>query len=144
MLSLLELHNLGILTAVISNGDSRMRSVIQDLQLPLCLNPILLSEEEGIEKPSKDIFMRALQRVRTDEKTGGITIIPSECLHIGDELVSDYEGARNAGMKALLLRRLGSEGERSPKQFGEQLRSVHIIHGMAEVIERIKQIDLLM
>lgn len=61
---------------------------MQDLQFPPFLTPILLSEEEGIEKPSKDIFMRALQRVCNDEKTGGLAIDPSECLHIGDELVS--------------------------------------------------------
>lgn len=64
--------------------------MIQDIQFPPFLSPILLSEEEGIEKPSKLIFMRALERVCFEEKTRGshITIDPSECLHVGDELVS--------------------------------------------------------
>ena len=46
----------------------------------------MLSEEEGIEKPSKQIFMKALELVNADMKSGG-TIQPEECLHIGDELI---------------------------------------------------------
>jgi len=60
--------------------------VLKDLSFPDSLQPVVLSEEEGIEKPSKQIFMKALELVNGDLKTES-TIRPEECLHIGDELI---------------------------------------------------------
>ena len=60
--------------------------VLKDLSFPHSLQPIVLSEEERIEKPSKPIFMKALELVNGDLKTEN-TIGPEECLHIGDELI---------------------------------------------------------
>ncbi|KAK0461183.1 HAD-like domain-containing protein [Desarmillaria tabescens] len=96
-----ELHSRGIRTAVISNSDSRTRSVLKDLGFPNYLDPIILSEEEGIEKPSKEIFIRALDAV--NRKTNP-PIKLKECLHVGDELECDYYGGRDAGMESLLVR----------------------------------------
>lgn len=98
---------LGVATVVVSNGDSRIRrsyftavfihtlwpppddarisgSVLQDLGFPPYLNPIILSEEEGVEKPSRKIFERALSLV-TNVNGGPIKL--TECLHVGDELI---------------------------------------------------------
>lgn len=91
-------HELRLKTAVVSNADSRMRmpqlsankplssrtvSVLKDLIFPPYLEPILLSESEGIQKPAPEIFLRALARVNAElEKP----IVPSECLHVGDDL----------------------------------------------------------
>lgn len=83
-----------------SNGDARLRklhasivrvlwrdqisgSVIQDLGFPPYLSPIILSEEEGVEKPSQRIFERVLALVNH----GGKPITLADCLHVGDELV---------------------------------------------------------
>jgi FMN phosphatase YigB (HAD superfamily) len=46
----------------------------------------VLSEEEGIEKPSKQIFLQVVKLVNRELKTENI-IRPEECLHIGDELI---------------------------------------------------------
>lgn len=48
---------------------------------------------------------------------------------------SDYWGARNAGMNALLLRRLGPEGEHAHKEPSEQLNGVHIVANMNSVVD---------
>ncbi|TFK73991.1 HAD-like protein [Pluteus cervinus] len=98
-------------TAVVSNADSRIRSVLEDLGFPSTLAPIILSEEEGVEKPSPEIFMRALQKVNdANLRTEGFKPIePRECVHVGDELMSDYHGALGAGMNALLLLRKGGK-----------------------------------
>lgn len=53
-------------------------SVIADLNLATYLDIILISEEEGVEKPAKDIWERACARVH---------VHPSEACHIGDELM---------------------------------------------------------
>jgi len=41
------------------------------------LNPVLISGQEGIEKPAADIYLRACERAHVD---------PVETLHVGDEL----------------------------------------------------------
>ncbi|TFK44791.1 HAD-like domain-containing protein [Crucibulum laeve] len=77
-------NEFNIRTAVVSNGDSRIRLVLNDLGFPASLNPIIVSEEEGCEKPSRELFMRTLERVNTDIRP---PIKPEEWLHVGDELV---------------------------------------------------------
>ncbi|KAF7296127.1 Haloacid dehalogenase-like hydrolase domain-containing 3 [Mycena kentingensis (nom. inval.)] len=95
-------HELGLRTTVVSNADARMFSVLEDLGFPTTLAPVILSEVAGVEKPSREIFRLMLERVNAE---AGESIQPNECLHVGDELECDYEGARNAGMDALLLHR---------------------------------------
>jgi FMN phosphatase YigB (HAD superfamily) len=57
--------------------------VLKDLGFPEYMVPIILSEEEGVEKPGIDIFHRTLKRVN---EMHGSDIREDECLHIGDEL----------------------------------------------------------
>jgi HAD superfamily hydrolase (TIGR01549 family) len=97
-----RLNEMGLKFAIISNADSRIRSVLKDLELPPFVDPIVLSDEERIEKPAKDIFLRTIRKVSA-------TLHPDECLHVGDDLYDDYHGALNAGMRAVLLRRPGEE-----------------------------------
>jgi len=131
--SLHTLHNdLRVHTAVVSNADSRMLSVLKDLAFPAYLTPIMLSENEGVEKPSPEIFLRTLRRINTELD---IPIAPPECLHVGDELQCDYRGATNAGMNALLLERPGAEERRDP---GVSVESVQIVKDMHEVVEWVR------
>ena len=60
---------------------------MRDLDFPTFLDPIVLSEEVGVEKPSSEIFRRAIARVNT-MTLPEISIRPEECLHVGDELKS--------------------------------------------------------
>lgn len=88
--------------------------VLESLDITPLLKFALTSEEEGVEKPDKRIFQIACERAECR---------PGQVLHVGDELrwfvaivlvranlssncgSSDYEGATQAGMRALLLRR---------------------------------------
>jgi len=84
-------------TGLVSNADSRISAycgsrssiyyladmhhcstgmVLEDLDAIQYLNPVVLSEEAGIEKPSPGIFHLAC----SDGKT------VQDCLHVGDEL----------------------------------------------------------
>ena len=64
-------------------------AVLQDLDFPSPLNPVILSEEEGFEKPSPEIFLRAISQVsQKAERQGRDPIKLEECLHVGDELQS--------------------------------------------------------
>ncbi|KAJ3934700.1 MAG: HAD-like domain-containing protein [Lentinula lateritia] len=125
------LHKRQIYTAVISNSDSRSRSVLTDLNLPNYMIPIVLSEEEGIEKPAKEIFLRTLERVNSIR---GERIRPKQCVHVGDELDADYYGAVGAGMRALLLRRTGPELKQD-----EDLAGVKVIRRLDEILHYTEQ-----
>jgi FMN phosphatase YigB (HAD superfamily) len=56
-------------------------AVLHDLGVASYFNPIILSEEMGIEKPSREIFLRACC-----ESDGGHVLQPEQCVHVGDEL----------------------------------------------------------
>jgi len=132
------LGEMNIMTAVVSNADSRLRAVLRDLDFPSSLDPIVVSEEEGFEKPSPEIFFRAITQVNQKiERQGRIPIKPEECLHVGDEL-DDYNGAVAAGMKALLLRRPGLDGGQAHKHPQDQADAVQTVKDLGEVIHWMK------
>ena len=49
----------------------------------------------------------------------------------------DYIGASNVGIKALLLRRPGTEGEGEHKDPGEDLAGVSVVRGLSEVVDEV-------
>ena len=89
-----ELKERGYRLAVLSNNDSRLRSVLKDLAIDSLFEKIFISSEMGIEKPEPAIF-------REVEKWFGEK--PSSFLHVGDSYSRDFEGARQAGWNALLF-----------------------------------------
>ena len=49
----------------------------------------------------------------------------------------DYFGASNVGIRALLLRRPGVDGEGEHKEPGEDLTRVSVIRGLSEVVGEV-------
>jgi len=98
------------------------------LEVTCYLNPIFISENEGIEKPAPEMFMRACNQVG---------VKPEETLHIGDELEADYNGASAVGLKVLLLRRLGSDGSGEHKEEGEDLTGVQVISSRLPLVNSL-------
>ncbi|GJJ06109.1 hypothetical protein Clacol_000298 [Clathrus columnatus] len=122
------LKNKGFKTGVVTNSDSRIKSVIADLGLSTYLDIVVVSEEEGIEKPDKEIWQRTCSR---------LNIHTSKACHTGDELVCDYYGAQKAGLHPFLLRRPGSEGEGERKEVDEGLNDINVIQTLGEIVEKI-------
>jgi len=85
-----------IILGVISNWDSRLTSTLVSLKLAEHFNFILPSAVVGSAKPDKKIFAEAV-------RLSGIE--PHEACHIGNEIKTDFDGARNAGIHAILLDR---------------------------------------
>ncbi|KZT44207.1 HAD-like protein [Sistotremastrum suecicum HHB10207 ss-3] len=123
-----RLREMGIKIGVVSNADSRIRSVLDDLNVAPLLDTILLSEEEGIEKPNKEIWVRALSRVGCSS---------AEAMHVGDDIFDDYQGSLNANLSPILIRRIGAEGEGESKEDGENLEGVTVIQTLLEIPDRI-------
>jgi len=86
----------GYRLAVVSNWQCGLRHFCTELGLGEAFEHIVVSAEVGLEKPNREIFRNACSRM-------GVT--PHRVLHVGDSVVDDIEGARGAGMHALLIRR---------------------------------------
>lgn len=86
----------GARVAVISNWDDRLRPLMLDLGLDAHLDLLVVSGEEGVEKPAPEIFLRAASRLA----------VPANCsVMFGDNPKNDVDGARNAGADAFLFGR---------------------------------------
>ena len=97
-----KLKERDVILGVISNWDSRLISTLENLNLADNFKFILPSAVVGSAKPDKKIFEEAL-------RLSGVK--PHEACHIGDEVKTDIEGARNMGIHAILLDRENRFGD---------------------------------
>jgi|TARA_B100001971_G_C18259652_1_gene585512 putative hydrolase of the HAD superfamily len=81
---------------IISNFDSRLTLICEDLQIASFFNSITISSREGSAKPDSTIFQQALAKHN---------IKPHEAMHVGDSLRDDVEGATKVGLHAVHLDR---------------------------------------
>lgn len=83
---------------LITNGPSGIqREKIRRLALEAHFPVILVSEEEGVWKPDREIFARALARA------GGIR--PEDAVYVGDSPEHDIAGAQAAGLMTVWVNR---------------------------------------
>lgn len=97
-------RKVGIELGIVSNFDSRLYWVLEALKLKEFFTSITISTEVGFAKPDPKIFATALQQHSCAAK---------DAWHIGDSFRQDYQGAKAAGLRAILLDRtsqvVGSE-----------------------------------
>lgn len=89
-------RRMGIGLGIVSNFDSRLYWVLEALKLKEFFTSITISTEVGFAKPDPPIFAIALQKHNCD---------PKDAWHIGDSFTQDYQGAKAAGLRAILLER---------------------------------------
>jgi len=89
-----ELRTRGYRVAVLSNWDSRLRQVLNELELASLLDACFISCEIGFEKPDRRIFRHVEE---------ALALSPSQILHVGDSPVHDADGARRAGWRYMIL-----------------------------------------
>lgn len=85
-----------ITIGVISNFDPRLHEILHSIKLEKYFNFVLTSYEVGYCKPDKRIFEFAIKKCGHD-------VEPNMCLHIGDDIVKDFQGAKSAGWHAMLV-----------------------------------------
>jgi len=93
--TLKRLKSEGLIVGVISNFDSRVHRLLDGLGLGALLDSTTISSEAGFAKPAPEIFALALKKHH---------LRPLECLHVGDSIPLDVEGAQTAGIRAILAR----------------------------------------
>ena len=86
----------GCRTAVISNFDSRLTNILRALELDHYFDVVTYSSASGAAKPERAIFVLTLTRLE---------VRPEDTLHAGDDPRTDVEGARAAGLRAVLVDR---------------------------------------
>ena len=115
-----HLRHRGIRIAVVSNFDSRLENILRALEVDGYLDATVYSSTAGAAKPDAGIFRHALELI--DAK-------PEATLHVGDNPVADYEGARRAGLHALLIDRDG---------LAEPSGSVPSIRSLEQLVELLQ------
>ena len=91
---LTALRESGLELGVISNFDYRIYGILQALKLSRHFDSITISSEAGYAKPAPEIFRMALERH---------SLPAAEALHVGDSAPLDVDGARAAGIAAVLV-----------------------------------------
>jgi putative hydrolase of the HAD superfamily len=97
---LAELQNRGYMLAIASNFDRRLHDVCDGFPALRKIGLRIISSEVGFRKPGDKFFEALVSQTGCD---------PAEVLMVGDDLVNDVEGARRAGLGAVLINRRRQE-----------------------------------
>lgn len=116
-----DLRRRNLRLGVITNWDPSARALLESQGLAGFFEHIVVSSEEGCEKPDPRIFELAVRRA-------GVS--PRECLYVGDNYYVDAVGARQVGMGALIVNRFGRLGI-------EEITDQPIIGDVSQVIDYI-------
>ena len=98
----------GVRIGIVSNWDERLRPLLAELRLAKYFHASIISCEVGRPKPDPHLFHRASVELGCE---------PAAMLHVGDSIHEDFEGARAAGLEAVLIDRSGRperEGDAKP------------------------------
>ena len=85
---------------VVSNWDVALEGVLEDLGWICYFDGIVASAKVGSEKPERAIFEEALRLAGLEERRDRV-------VHVGNDPISDIEGAISSGIDAVLIDREG-------------------------------------
>lgn len=100
--ALRELRDAGLRIVCVSNWDISLGEVLERCGLAPYMDGIVSSAAAGVRKPDPAIFVAALDP---------LGLGPVDAVHVGDTPEEDVEGARAAGIEAILLDRSGEGGD---------------------------------
>ena len=97
-----QLQKMDIKMGIISNWDTPLHAMVEELGLTPYFDVIVASHDQRVRsaKPDAAIFEYALNAV-------GVS--PKEAVHVGDSFEADIIGAHTAGIRAILLDRDGTQ-----------------------------------
>jgi HAD superfamily hydrolase (TIGR01549 family) len=114
---LAALRAAGLKLFVVSNWDSSLPDLLAALGLSPFFDGMLVSALFGTSKPAPAIFEEAVRRAG---------VPAGDVLHVGDSIHDDYDGARAAGLAALLVDR----HRRAPA-------GIDAVSSLAEILPRV-------
>jgi len=110
-----DLRGRGLRAVVASNWDCSLPQALEQAGLRSLVDGVVASAVVGAAKPAPELFRAALELVGAE---------PEDALHVGDSLEKDVEGARAAGLRAVLIARDGG---------AEPDRDTPVIRSLAEL-----------
>lgn len=117
--AILEMRVAGVRLGILSDWGSNLLPIIEELGLAPDLDFVIASGAVGLSKPDPAFFRLAATRAG---------VPPAEALMVGDSYRADIEGARSAGMDAILIRRPEWRDRREAAPAG-----VEVIASLAEL-----------
>jgi len=97
--TLFELKNKRIKIGIVTNAfEKDYQQIIQKLDWTNCFDVAVGIDACNTAKPDRAIFLYAVNKLR---------VSPEETIFVGDSLKHDYEGAKRAGLKPLIINREG-------------------------------------
>jgi len=102
-----ELKRQGLKIGLISNCYFEEAKVIRDSVLFPYFDEVCLSCELGIRKPEEAIYERCMQE---------LSVIPDECVYVGDGGSNELESAKKLGMKPVQATWYFKEGTTQPSR----------------------------
>jgi HAD superfamily hydrolase (TIGR01509 family) len=118
--ALAALRQRGLKLTIVSNANGKLRVLFDRLGLTGCVDCLLDSHDEKIEKPDPRFFDIALERSGARRET---------TIHVGDLYHVDVVGARAAGLRGVLLDEAGLyAGVDCPR-----------VRSLAELVDQIAQ-----
>ena len=116
-----QLQRTGMKMGIISNWDTPLHAMIEELGLAPYFEVVVASHDQRVQsaKPDAAIFEYALNAV-------GISA--EGAVHIGDSFEADIIGAHSAGIRAILLDRDGTQAGR----WGETIQTLHVLPDLIE------------
>ena len=93
------LRELNFKLGLISNMDKLGSEILDEFNLSSYVDVCVTSKEAKVEKPNSKIFDLALSKLNVDARSS---------IYIGDQILSDIEGAKNSKMLPILIDRESS------------------------------------
>lgn len=118
------INNIGIKTGLITNWDFSCREILHKTTLEKYLNPIIISSEECVEKPSATLFEKALSYYNFS---------PDECIYIGDNYYDDFIGSNSVGMNCFII---NPENKLGINEISN-IKTITSIKELPQIIEKI-------
>lgn len=87
-----ELRERRLLMGIVSNWPPSLPEFLAHHELAAFFSPVVFSAQDGVHKPERRIFMRALEL---------LGVLPAQAIFVGDNPLLDIAPARQMGMRAI-------------------------------------------
>ncbi|MBT4174588.1 HAD-IA family hydrolase [archaeon] len=123
-----ELKKKGLKVAIVSDLTTNIQlRKLKKLNIGKYIDVLVTSEEAGSEKPHQIMFLLALNKLR---------LRPHEAIMVGDNSITDIEGANSVGMDTVLLKR-GILAKVSKEDYRKPNYVVKGIPGVLKILEKV-------
>ena len=113
-----SLRKLNLKLGLISNMDKAGSEILDEFNLSSYMDVCITSKEAKVEKPDSKIFNMALSKLDIDA---------TNSIYIGDQILSDIEGAKNSKMLPILIDRESSHTDYQGQKISDLSKLIDLL-----------------